>query len=562
MKRIVVINGLINTFHKRLTGRFDKWYIPYHKVNFTCINTEKPLDIKYTNMQSHIFKDIIFDGYTNDIENAQQAFEISCHEFNPYHVNSYVSYGPFVIYNYFKKDYDMKIIDLDSYLINYNKNMSATSQENLDELMTLAKQKIKEEVNKNDIVFFSLMQRPQVMEHCTYYNYLLLDYISTITTDIYIGGNSGQYTSAYHDISSRWPIVRGMNLENFKFNGQSQYINHWVYTPNSETYMFDEKIEQPSHYNYVNDLFTNSGIPEDASPKFNDKFIKCFIYSLELSRECREKCAFCDFTSKNSKPDKTKITKALDGLKSFTDNGYNAVCFTDCAITSKYLFDMYCNYIQQHNIKLYSYAGVRVRDVDADIAQGMRECNIVIANLGVESINKEVLRVINKKINIDTLPDKLNLLHKNDIFINTNFIISMPYAIENESQYVYDYCSNLGDGVINSIIINALHLYPNAPLASHPHEHEIKTMQIKNKIFYSEDNRLNSFGAVLEKKCRDMADFANVIDKVHNVDYHYQVVYALYDMFKTKEEVWKRYKKIYEKHIQENKIVRDICISN
>lgn len=382
------------------------------------------------------------------------------------------------------------------------------------------------EIDKSDIVFFSLRMNPEAKFKTINGNRIILSYIRKRTNNIFVGGRGANYLKEMSDMNCK--LVIGKNLNQFNPKKNIQILNDSL-PPNSERYHYYPELYVPEYEFSYNKILSNYHLDELLDSK-DERYLKSIIFSIEKSGHCYHNCAFCEHAHTNQK--ETDIDLSLKSLKSFiVSGGYNCGVFLDCSFNKTKLLNSFHRFITENGINFSYFAGIRLKELTEKDVKLLKESGLVCANIGIESLENSVLKNMNKGITIEEVEEKILLLHEYDIFLNTNFIINLPYSSKFETEKIYGWVKKFPEGTINGICINPLYILQNSFLYKTPMKFGIQIFpgKIREKIYIDKYGKSN-----LSKKSEDILNYSKYSDKTFNLNYYFYLIFVLMNKFKDK----------------------------
>lgn len=147
---------------------------------------------------------------------------------------------------------------------------------------------------------------------------------------------------------------------------------------------------------------------------------------LVASKSCSyNKCKFCDerliwgnrFRIRNYK-------KIVDEIKYDISNyNINEFFFWDASITAYPYLKELCQSIIDEHIDCKWTALIRADEITEELAKLMKKAGCYSIEIGIESLNDEILKSMNKGEDVDTIIKAINILKKTDIIVEGSFLI-------------------------------------------------------------------------------------------------------------------------------------------
>lgn len=166
--------------------------------------------------------------------------------------------------------------------------------------------------------------------------------------------------------------------------------------------------------------------------KYSSIISSKLMTTMITGRGCPYRCGFC-FTQPTDKFYRMRNpVKVVDEMEMLMDkHGINEIMFYDdtIAVNRKHIEDI-CNEILTRKLKIRWESPCRVDDVDHDLLKLMAKSGCFRLRFGVESGNPQILKLMNKKIELDQVETVFKDCKKLGIETFAYFIIG--YAQENE----------------------------------------------------------------------------------------------------------------------------------
>jgi anaerobic magnesium-protoporphyrin IX monomethyl ester cyclase len=155
------------------------------------------------------------------------------------------------------------------------------------------------------------------------------------------------------------------------------------------------------------------------------------IHLMETSRGCPHSCGFCETTRffgqtwRPFSPDRvvTEVSRLI--------NKYNAwiIHFADDNFTANpnRVIEI-CEKLKRNQLPAFFMASARADDLisNPELIPVMASANILRISVGVETLDSQISKVINKPISFETYEETFKMLRKNGIFSVASFIIGIP----------------------------------------------------------------------------------------------------------------------------------------
>jgi radical SAM superfamily enzyme YgiQ (UPF0313 family) len=457
-------------------------------------------------------------------------------------------------------------IDLNSYLLtlNQNKKVDISNQPISNDLIKDLCDKISI-ATKEDIVLYSvdlidndLPAHVNKLFAAFHLNLKIIEYLSKRVSKVFIGGENAkffnnEYLKLFRKKFDNVFIITGGNLEQLDVNKNENQSLDFIF-PNlidnlSCTVTEDESNYIKYDYDYINKVLNTNLIVEN-------KYLKEFIFLSEVG--CGNGCAFC-CNGLQPVVSHLNVERRLDIIKSFIDNGFNAMTVINCTINKdRKFFHELCNYITRNNIKLHWSAHFDIKDITDNECAMAFEAGCKVSSLGIDSLDELQKRVIHKNLKKEILLDGINKLHNAGIWNRGNFILGMPYFNENELSLFEDFLSEVGRDKLNAVICSRFRVSNTSAIKLYPERFNIELNIKENNLFKNASKRkhfivddlmyptkykeLTRYGydevgihmrKIMDYIIKQSSSFWNYSD-ITRTNF---VLYFLYDIFKTKDKV-------------------------
>ncbi|MCX8131461.1 MAG: radical SAM protein [Clostridia bacterium] len=202
--------------------------------------------------------------------------------------------------------------------------------------------------------------------------------------------------------------------------------------PENDLFNIVNKVDTYEVARYNNTILYNSGLVKNLDslpyPAWNKYAIDKYDGNLYLvaSKSCRyNKCNFCDekliwgneFRYRNYKEIVKEIIYNINNYK------INSFFFWDASLASYPYINELCNEIIENNIKCKWTALVRAAEINNELAALMRKAGCYSIEIGIETLNDEILELMNKGVTVAKIVEAISILKKNDIKVEGSFLI-------------------------------------------------------------------------------------------------------------------------------------------
>ncbi len=189
---------------------------------------------------------------------------------------------------------------------------------------------------------------------------------------------------------------------------------------------------------------------EVPSPFLTDALNLKGILWLESVRGCINRCAYCYYHKNYPRLRIFSLERVVKEIQKAWDRNFEEIIFLDPCFDRHPKLKFFLERMVEINVdkKLKFYAEGELQDIDSSIAKLIGRAGFVELEVGLQSINKEALKIIHRRFNPDRFIKGIRLLQKEGIEVMVDLIVGLPkdtlydivrgieWIIENE---VYDY---------------------------------------------------------------------------------------------------------------------------
>lgn len=267
-----------------------------------------------------------------------------------------------------------------------------------------------------------------------------------------------------------------------------------------------------------------------------------YIFPYKFMFGCSHKCAFCKGAYQPLIA--RSVGEVVDDLQFFVEKeGARYFRFFNSQINyaRKYV-EQFCNEIVRRNLKLSFIDSANLRYLDPDVCRMLREAGCVKLWFGLESPIERVLRLIDKRLNLDNAMIAIQNADDAGIWIGMNLILGFPHESDAEFKEICGFIESRRN-IVDCWNFSALQVYDETPMYAYPAEYGIEIHhryrgEMRDKGYaFSEIDGLE--WNAREKRARTRADDCQHLvgvdeNRFKTNDY---LIFALYREFQDKKRV-------------------------
>lgn len=289
-----------------------------------------------------------------------------------------------------------------------------------------------------------------------------------------------------------------LNIIKSKNESELNHIYNICYRKNNEIIITEEN----QNYYDINDL-----------PKIDrrlyeiDKYLKRDSETIvRSSRGCPGNCLFC-IKTRFSKFKLFSVERFCDEIEELLGYGFETFFFSDDTFAfSQKRLEEFASEVKKRNLKIKWTSNLRIKDITEERIKLMKEIGAYRVFVGIETINANTSKAINKNLYPEEIREKIKILKKYDMQYHASFILGNPGDTEEDLKATVNFIREIKPNVVT---FNLIKLFPGLELYKNPSKYDII---LKDKFWYEKDDWVSSVVAgtkelppeILEKWSRRM----------------------------------------------------------
>ena len=191
---------------------------------------------------------------------------------------------------------------------------------------------------------------------------------------------------------------------------------------------------------------------------------------VKSSRGCPGKCLFCIKTK--YEPFKTfSMERFCDEIEELQSYGFQSFFFSD----DNFAFSMarleeFKNELTRRNMKITWTSNLRIRDITEEKIKLMKALGAYRVFVGVETLNSQTSKVINKNLSKELIKEKIRIIKDNGLQFHASFILGNPNDTEEDLQETLDFVKEVQPDLVT---FNLLQVYPGLDIYKNPDKYGI-----------------------------------------------------------------------------------------
>lgn len=191
---------------------------------------------------------------------------------------------------------------------------------------------------------------------------------------------------------------------------------------------------------------------------------------VKSSRGCPGHCLFC-IKTRFEKFRLFSISRLCDEIEELLSYGFTSFFFSDdtFAFSDKRLTEFY-DEVKRRNLHFRWTSNIRIKDINDYKISKMKEIGAYRVFIGIETINGNTQKTINKNLDVDTIRQKVAILKKYGMEFHASFILGNPGDTEEDINATIDFVKEIRPTLVT---FNLLKVYPGLDLFDHPEKYGI-----------------------------------------------------------------------------------------
>lgn len=181
---------------------------------------------------------------------------------------------------------------------------------------------------------------------------------------------------------------------------------------------------------------------------------------LETSRGCPYRCAYCIWHRVHKYPSYNTMERVTEQLKFAYDKGIKKAVLWDSAFDLPERRKALCEYMSREGIDMYLTVFLNPWSVNPVCLNQLKRGGTFFIDIGIQSMNPETLRLINRPAHVERTKKALTLLKNAEMDVICDVILGLPADTFKSVTAEMDVISSLGFG----ISVNVLNLLPGSQL--------------------------------------------------------------------------------------------------
>lgn len=213
-----------------------------------------------------------------------------------------------------------------------------------------------------------------------------------------------------------------------------------------------------------------------------DKYLKRDVETIvKSSRGCPGNCLFCIKTK--FEPFKVfSVQRFCDEIEELLDMGFQSFFISDdtFAFSDARLEEFYQE-VKRRNLKFKWTSNIRIKDINEYKLKRMKEIGAYRVFVGIETINADTQKTINKNLNRSLIEEKIALLKKYEMEFHASFILGNPGDTEADLEATVEFVRQINPTLVT---FNLIKIFPGLDMYAHPEKYDVI---MKDPYWYEKD---------------------------------------------------------------------------
>lgn len=213
-----------------------------------------------------------------------------------------------------------------------------------------------------------------------------------------------------------------------------------------------------------------------------DKYLKNDSETIvKSSRGCIGRCEFC-IKTKIENLKLFSIKRFCDEIEFLVNKGFKSFFFSDdtFAFSIKRLRE-FKNELESRKLSIKWTSNLRIKDISDELIQEMKSIGAYRVFIGIETINDESSKMVNKNITKEIIEEKIAILKKHNMEFHASFIIGCPGDTVEDLDRTIEFVKEINPEVVT---FNTIKIYPGLDLYDNPDKYGV----ILRKPFWFEND--------------------------------------------------------------------------
>lgn len=213
-----------------------------------------------------------------------------------------------------------------------------------------------------------------------------------------------------------------------------------------------------------------------------DKYLKRDSETIVKScRGCPGHCLFC-IKTRMRKFKLFSMSRFCDEIQELQNYGFKTFFFADDTFAfSQERLNEFAEELKKRNMKVVWTSNIRIKDITEERIKLMKQLGAYRVFVGIESINEDTQDIINKKLKIEEIKSKIEILKKYNMQIHASFILGNPGDTEETLKNTIKFVKEIKPNIVT---FNQIKVYPGLDLYDNPEKYGII---LEDKYWFEKD---------------------------------------------------------------------------